>query len=166
MHTMQEVGTSFKGFQIYDIAPHSAEQGAAMALCKEAFLGSGYAHLPYSERRVESTIRRCQMQGYAKLARAGQSPVAILLAEIVPYTFSEERLAIDHLFYVSPMVRSQGIGEVLLNDYMTWGQEKSLAEIMMSSSYLATGENDPGFDRLMGHFGFRKTGEVFKYQLR
>lgn len=76
-----------------------------------------------------------------------------LTAIIVPFIFSDERVAKDYLLYFIPEFSNTKALFALINSYVKWAQSNNVREVQLASS---TGFKEEKFNKLMEKLNFRQ----------
>lgn len=82
-----------------------------------------------------------------------------LFGHVVPYFFSEARIARDDLFYVYPKDRSLRVARKLIGAFEVWAVTQNVQEICLS---ISTGLSEERAEKLLNRQGFARIGAIFK----
>ena len=89
-------------------------------------------------------------------------PVAMVIAQIVPYYFSDELRLCDHLWYIDKNYRGSDLAKQLIDKLVEFAKEKGVKEIY---SGVSTGIDIYKPHALLESKGFEHLGGLFKYRI-
>lgn len=91
--------------------------------------------------------------------KKNQQVIGFFIAEICEYFFSEEKLAVDELFFIEKKFRKSIGAKYLIAKYVKWAKSNHAIEICLSST---NGVEMDKLERFYSKFGFKKAGVMYK----
>lgn len=139
---------------------HSIREATALDLLLLAELGEDYEsevqnHTPYPidiEKAMQSAFASIiSPDSVIYLAFDGNKPVGFFWGSMANFVWSGQKIATDHLLYVSPNYRGGNHGYRLLKAYEKWATEKGAKAINISVASGITTERTGRFYEAMGY---------------
>lgn len=134
-------------------------------IIKELHQASSYRDIHLSEIKSANFLSRCiGEEDRLTLAAISEADlIGILIAEIDWYFFSEQKLAVDVLFYVRPSFRGSRAAVQLVREYKNWAIEKGAREICLSTT---TGVEPDRTAKFFSRNGFNIVGTIHKFRAK
>lgn len=85
--------------------------------------------------------------------------IGLFIADIVEYFFSNEKLALDSIFFILKPKRKSFGAIKLLNEYFIWAESYNVKEICLSTT---NGVETDKIERMYTRLGFHKAGLMYK----
>jgi GNAT superfamily N-acetyltransferase len=90
-------------------------------------------------------------------------PVAMVIAQVVPYYFSDELRLCDHLWYIDKNYRGGDLAKQLIDKLITFAKERGVKEIY---SGVSTGIDVHRPHAILENKGFEHLGGLYKYKVQ
>lgn len=86
-----------------------------------------------------------------------------IFAQVLPFYFSNDVMAVDHLFFLLPEYRNVRVSATLINQYIAWAKARQVKRAMLSAT---TTIDKDRFGKLVGRFGFKEMGRYWCLDMR
>ena len=131
-----------------------------VTLSKEMHQEGLYKDIPFDTRKYISTVANCMSNGYAWVGEKDGVVVAVMIATIGEYFFSNANITNDLGLFVSKDHRKTRLALLLLKEYVAWGKRMGASEITMGST---NGHQGSGLKKFLENsLGFEHIGEIYK----
>lgn len=90
-------------------------------------------------------------------------PVGMVIAEVVPYFFSDELRVCDHLWYVAKEYRGGPVAVKLIDKLIEFAKSKGVSEIYSGVSTSLDAEKTGA---LLENIGYKHLGGLYKYKVQ
>lgn len=133
-------------------------------LAKRMHAESAYRDLDFSAPKVaQLALVAANSSGwYLRVAYDGKTPVGMISGQITAYSFSDDKMANDLVWYVIPERRGSPVAVRLAKGYVEWARGHGVREIKLSSSSNVEPEKTA---RLLERLGFERIGTIHKMRL-
>ena len=135
-----------------------------LVLCQKMHEEGSYKGIVLSRKKLEQFFRQ-KIINEDSLVLVWQDKKEIcgfFVADIVEYFFSEDRLAVDTLFFIIKDMRKKRGAKRLLDAYMNWARLFDIKEIALSTT---NGVEIERLERLYRKLGFEKVGVMYKKEI-
>jgi len=124
---------------------------------------SSFASIPFSDERGRALLRDYLRGGTRSWFVVCVDGVicGFFAGYVSPYFFSDERVAHEILWFVTPEHRKSGVGLMLLDAFETWAKSMGVSEIRIGYS---TDVDSPAFERLMLKRGYSRMGGNYRLE--
>ena len=131
-----------------------------VTLSKEMHQEGLYKNIPFDTQKYISTVANCMSHGYAWVGEKDGVVVAVMIATIGEYFFSNAKITNDLGLFVSKNYRKTRLALLLLKEYVAWGKRMGASEITMGST---NGHQGSGLKKFLENsLGFEHIGEIYK----
>ena len=131
-----------------------------VTLSKEMHQEGLYKDIPFDTQKYISTVANCMSNGYAWVGEKDGVVVAVMIATIGEYFFSNAKITNDLGLFVSKDHRKTRLALLLLKEYVAWGKQMGASEITMGST---NGHQGSGLKKFLENsLGFEHIGEIYK----
>ena len=131
-----------------------------VTLSKEMHQEGLYTDIPFDTQKYISTVANCMSNGYAWVGEKDGVVVAVMIATIGEYFFSNAKITNDLGLFVSKDHRKTRLALLLLKEYVAWGKRMGASEITMGST---NGHQGSGLKKFLENsLGFEHIGEIYK----
>lgn len=89
--------------------------------------------------------------------------MGLMVAEVVPYFFSNELRVCDHLWYVTKEYRGSSVGVKLLNKLLQFARDKGVKTVYSGVSTALDAEQTGA---LLENIGYQHIGGLYKYKVQ
>ena len=131
-----------------------------VTLSKEMHQEGLYKDIPFDTQKYISTVANCMSNGYAWVGEKDGVVVAVMIATIGEYFFSNAKITNDLGLFVSKDHRKTRLALLLLKEYVAWGKRMGASEITMGST---NGHQGSGLKKFLEKsLGLEHIGEIYK----
>ena len=83
----------------------------------------------------------------------------LFVASEEEYFFSNDKIVIDHIFFIEKKYRKKTGAKYIANEYLRWSKLRNVKEVMFSTS---TGIEQDKVSSFYNKMGFQQSGVIFK----
>jgi GNAT superfamily N-acetyltransferase len=132
-----------------------------LTLCKEMHAEGSYKMIKLSIKKLEQFFRQkiSDSDSLVIVWHDKEELNGFFVADIVEYFFSEEKLAVDTLFFIRKENRKKSGAKRLLDSYFTWAESHNIREICLSTT---NGVDTDKIENMYTKLGFHNSGVMYK----
>jgi len=134
-----------------------------LSLCQEMHEEGSYKFIGLSLKKLEQFFQQKITDGNSLVLVWEHEEInGFFVADIVEYFFSEDRLAVDTLFFITKNMRKKSGAKRLLDSYIEWAKSFEIKEIALSTT---NGVETKSLERVYEKLGFEKAGVMYKKEV-
>lgn len=117
--------------------------------------------IDFNREVASAFIRRMAKEEALFMVHEGSYILGAIMGELFQYSYCDKIYAQEHVFYVRPKHRGEGVANFLLNSFLAWAHHKGAVEVHAGWAYKVNRGEQLGLAMLYRGKGFIEQGKFY-----